>query len=70
MVAIDHEIKIKASPEHVFAQLATVEGLRSWYGTQISGGTDVQNVLEFHFACRPDSSTTTFNPKYVKPSSR
>ena len=37
MTEINHEIKIKAAPERVFAALTTEDGLKGWYSAHVAG---------------------------------
>jgi uncharacterized protein YndB with AHSA1/START domain len=49
MTAIRHRVGIPASPADVYAQLSTVEGLRSWWTRDTHGDPGVGGKLRFQF---------------------
>jgi uncharacterized protein YndB with AHSA1/START domain len=53
MAEINHEIKIKAAPDRVFAALTTVEGLKSWHSAHVEGHVSVGRVLKFVHSGKP-----------------
>lgn len=54
MPAIDHEIKLAAPVDRVFAALTTAEGLRSWHNTDVTGTGAVGSEWQFRFGERPE----------------
>lgn len=54
MPEIDHEIKVSAAAERVFAALATAEGLRAWHNPGVTGTGSVGSEWHFRFAGRPE----------------
>ena len=53
MVDINHEIKIKATPERIFAALTEVEQLKAWHSTHVSGHGQVGGVLHIAGSGQP-----------------
>jgi uncharacterized protein YndB with AHSA1/START domain len=51
---IDHELKIDATPEKVFAALSTLEGVRGWQTPTASGTGEVGSEWVFSFADHPE----------------
>ena len=45
MIDINHEIKIRATPERIFAALTEVEQLKAWHSSHVSGHGQVGGVL-------------------------
>ena len=54
MPEIDHEIKIKATPEQVFAALSTHEGVTSWQTPHAEGTGAVGSEWRFKFEDRAE----------------
>jgi len=54
MPQIDHEIKIAATPEQVFAALTTLEGVKGWHTPTATGSGDVGTEWVFSFADHPE----------------
>lgn len=54
MPEIDHEIKIKATPDQVFAALTTLEGVKSWHTPTASGTGEVGSEWGFSFTDHPE----------------
>ena len=54
MADIDHEIKIAAPPEQVFAALTSASGLRSWLTADVSGTGEPGTEWRFGFGERPE----------------
>ncbi len=55
MVDILHRVAVRdASPDAVYAALATIDGLAAWWTERTSGVTDVGGVIEFRFPGAPD----------------
>lgn len=54
MQEIDHEIKIKATPEQVFAALSTNEGVSSWQTPHTEGTGAVGSQWRFKFTGRAE----------------
>lgn len=54
MPEIDHEIKIKATPEQVFAALSTHEGVTSWQTPHAEGTGEVGSQWRFKFTDRAE----------------
>jgi uncharacterized protein YndB with AHSA1/START domain len=53
MAAIDHEIKIEASPERIFEALTTAGGLKSWHTAHVEGDGAPGHAWRFEFTERP-----------------
>jgi len=51
---IDHEIKIDAPPEKVFAALTTLDGLKGWHAPSAAGSGDVGSEWVFSYADHPE----------------
>jgi uncharacterized protein YndB with AHSA1/START domain len=51
---IDHEIKIAATPERVFAALTTLQGVKSWHTPTATGTGAVGSEWVFSFADHPE----------------
>jgi uncharacterized protein YndB with AHSA1/START domain len=49
MFDIRHRVGIAAAPSSVYGQLATTDGLRSWWTTDVRGRAEVGEKLSFHF---------------------
>ncbi|KAA0096132.1 SRPBCC domain-containing protein [Mycolicibacterium sp. P1-18] len=54
MSEIDHELKIEAPPERVFAALTTLEGVRGWHAPAASGSGEVGGEWVFPYADHPE----------------
>jgi uncharacterized protein YndB with AHSA1/START domain len=54
MSEIDHELKIDAPPERVFAALTTLEGVRGWHAPAASGSGEVGTEWTFPYANHPE----------------
>ena len=54
MSEIDHELKIDAAPERVFAALTTLEGVRGWHAPSASGSGEVGSEWVFPYADHPE----------------
>ena len=54
MPDIDHEIKIAATSERVFAALTTPEGVKSWHNPIVAGDGAVGSEWVFSFADHPE----------------
>lgn len=54
MPQIDHEIKIAATPERVFAALTTLDGVKGWHTPTATGSGDVGTEWVFSFADHPE----------------
>ena len=54
MHQIDHEIKIAAPPEQVFAALATLDGVKGWHAPAATGSGAVGSEWVFSFADHPE----------------
>lgn len=54
MHEIDHEIRIAAAPERVYAALTTPDGLRGWHNPDVSGDGSVGSEWVFTFADHPE----------------
>jgi uncharacterized protein YndB with AHSA1/START domain len=53
MAEINHEIKIKASPERIFEALTTAGGLKSWQSAHVEGDGAPGHAWRFEFTGRP-----------------
>ena len=53
MAEIHHELKMKASPERIFAALTTAEGLKSWHSAHVEGDGAPGHIWRFEFTGRP-----------------
>jgi uncharacterized protein YndB with AHSA1/START domain len=53
MPEIDHEIKISATPERVFAALSTLDGIKGWHTPTATGTGEVGTEWIFSFADHP-----------------
>jgi uncharacterized protein YndB with AHSA1/START domain len=65
---IDHEMKIDASPEKVFAALTTLDGVMGWQTPTATGTGDVGSEWVFSFADHPEFAwevTTSDAPSHV-----
>ena len=64
MVDINHEIKVKSSPERVFAALTKVDDLKAWHSAHVSGEGRVGGVLHIEGSGEPgfDWKVTELNP--------
>ena len=64
MVDISHEIKIKATPDHVFAALTKVDELKAWHSGHVSGHDRVGGVLHIEGSGKPgfDWKVTELSP--------
>jgi uncharacterized protein YndB with AHSA1/START domain len=51
---ITHEIRIAATPEHVFRALTTAVELSNWYTAGVAGTGATGSEWHFHFTGRPD----------------
>jgi uncharacterized protein YndB with AHSA1/START domain len=51
---IDHEIRIAAAPEQVYAALTTRDGLVGWHNPTVTGTGDVGGEWVFAFADHPE----------------
>jgi uncharacterized protein YndB with AHSA1/START domain len=51
---IDHELKIDATPEQVFAALSTLDGVKGWQTATASGSGAVGTRWVFSFAGHPE----------------
>ena len=56
MHEIDHEIKVSAPPERVFAALTTLDGVKGWHTPNASGDGSVGSEWVFTFADHPEFS--------------
>lgn len=54
MLEIDHEIRIEATPEEVFAALSTRDGLAAWHTPNVTGSGDVGGEWVMTFTGRPE----------------
>jgi uncharacterized protein YndB with AHSA1/START domain len=54
MPQIDHEIKIAATPEQVFAALTTLDGVKGWHTPTATGTGEVGTEWVFSFADHPE----------------
>jgi uncharacterized protein YndB with AHSA1/START domain len=54
MPEIDHEIKVDATPERVFAALTTLQGVKGWHTPTASGTGEVGGEWVFGFADHPE----------------
>jgi uncharacterized protein YndB with AHSA1/START domain len=54
MPEIDHELKIDATPEQVFAALTTLEGVKGWHAPTATGSGEVGSEWVFSFADHPE----------------
>lgn len=67
MHEIDHEIKIRATPEQVYAALSTHEGVTSWQTPHAEGTGEVGTQWRFTF---PDRAEFDWEVVESEPSSR
>jgi uncharacterized protein YndB with AHSA1/START domain len=51
---IDHELKIAATPEQVYAALTTPDGLRGWHAPTVTGSGEVGGEWTFAYADHPE----------------
>jgi uncharacterized protein YndB with AHSA1/START domain len=51
---IDHEIKVSATPEQVFAALTTLDGVTGWHTPTATGTGDIGSEWVFTFADHPE----------------
>jgi uncharacterized protein YndB with AHSA1/START domain len=51
---IDHEIKIDATPERVYAALTTLDGVKGWHNPTVTGSGEVGIEWVFVFADHPE----------------
>jgi uncharacterized protein YndB with AHSA1/START domain len=51
---IDHELKIDAPPERVYAALTTLEGVKGWHNPTVTGSGEVGTEWVFFFADHPE----------------
>jgi len=68
MAEINHEIKIAAAPEKVFAALTKAEGLKGWQSAHVEGDGSHSKPWRFEFAERPTfrwEVTESVSPKRV-----
>jgi uncharacterized protein YndB with AHSA1/START domain len=56
MPEIDHEIKISATPEQVFAALTTLDGVTGWHTPTATGTGAVGSEWVFSFTDHPEFS--------------
>ena len=54
MPEIDHELKIDAPPERVYAALTTLEGVKGWHNPTVTGSGEVGTEWVFSFAEHPE----------------
>ena len=54
MPEIDHEIKISAPPEQVFAALTTLDGVKGWHNPDAEGTGEVGSEWVFRFTDHPE----------------
>ncbi len=54
MPEIDHEIKINAAPEKVFAALTTLDGVKGWHNPGAEGTGEVGSTWVFAFVDHPE----------------
>ena len=54
MPQIDHELKIDATPERVYAALTTPDGVKGWHTPAASGTGEVGSEWVFPFADHPE----------------
>ena len=54
MPEIDHELKIDATPERVYAALTTLDGVKGWHTPAASGTGEVGSEWVFPFADHPE----------------
>lgn len=54
MPEIEHEIRIAAAPERVFAALTTVDGVKGWHTPTVAGDGEVGGEWVFTFADHPE----------------
>lgn len=53
MANINHEIKIKASPEKIFAAINNVNDLKAWHTADTEGKSGLNDVLKFNGTGKP-----------------
>ena len=65
---IIHVFDIAASENTVIKSLNTLEGLRAWWSKDVTGSTQVGEILEFRFAdvFKPDMKVTQSNNTVVE----
>jgi uncharacterized protein YndB with AHSA1/START domain len=51
---IDHELKIDAPPERVYAALTTLEGVKGWHNPTVTGSGEVGTEWVFSFDDHPE----------------
>ena len=49
MTEIVHRVGIKASPDHVFKALSTIQGLSGWWTATTTGAPEVGKTIHFEF---------------------
>lgn len=54
MPEIDHEIRISATPEQVFAALTTLDGVKAWHTPGTTGSGEVGSEWVFAYADHPE----------------
>ena len=54
MPEIDHEIKVSATPEQVFAALTTLDGVTGWHTPTVTGTGDIGSEWVFAFVDHPE----------------
>ncbi|BBY29865.1 SRPBCC family protein [Mycolicibacterium sediminis] len=54
MPEIDHEIKVSASPEEVFAALSTLDGVKGWHTPNTTGTGEVGSEWVFAYSGHPE----------------
>ncbi|MBJ7339011.1 SRPBCC domain-containing protein [Mycolicibacterium sp.] len=54
MPEIDHELKIDATPEQVFAALSTPDGVKAWHTPHATGSGEVGTEWVFRYANHPE----------------
>src|SRR4051794_21318628 len=53
VVEISHEIKIKATPDHIFAALTKVDELKAWHSSHVSGQAQPGEILHIEGSGKP-----------------
>ena len=52
MADINHKFSINASPDEVYTQLTTIDGLQGWWTRGARGKSQAGSTLQFHFGKR------------------
>ena len=49
MASVNHSIVMEASSERVLAAISTLDGLKSWWTTGVTGSSELNKVIKFDF---------------------